>query len=55
MNMDMGAYGASASNTLSRGHLGDGDDGKECTVLNHVLEESMALPPTQKVGAWPGI
>lgn len=50
--MDTGTDAALASNTL-RG-LGD-DDGMECTGLNHVLEVSMALRPTQKVGAWPGI
>jgi hypothetical protein len=48
--MGMGVDGL-ASNTLSRGHLGSGDDGMECMVLNRVLRESMALLPKLKVGA----
>jgi hypothetical protein len=53
MHMGTGADGGSVSNTLSQVRLDD--DGTECTALNRVLKVSMALLPTQKVGAWPGI
>jgi hypothetical protein len=51
--MGMGAYGASASNTMSQSQLYD--DVTECTVLNRVLEGSTAGLPTQKAGALPGL